>query len=370
MKIVHLVSSLPYGGMQRLVSQIAEEQCRRGRAAHVLALYESAVFAADLRGRGVPFSMTPGTRPSFSAARVLRTLLRSLRPDLVHLHGGLLWSNTAALSLKREPWIQHVHCYPDSLLGAKGAALRFVNARLGDAYVGISRSVADAVRADVHRPDVPIYTIYNGIAPCAQPITSPPNSSDNPVFGMATRLAQDKGVWEFVAVAAEILKLQPRARFVLAGDGPLLPALRDFIEKSAWEHCFSLPGHITNVEDFWRSISVALFTAPREPLGLRILEAMSAGIPVVAYRTGFGSDELITDCVTGMQVRWGDVSALARHAVDLTQNMSLWRRISTAAASDVRERFSLSEMCNRLEQVYEDHYNRRLEYALPTAVGT
>ena len=370
MKIVHVIPSLPYGGMQRLVAQIAEEQCRRGRHAHVLAVYESTTFADDLRGRGVPFLVTPGTRPSVIGARAFRAHLRSLQPDVVHLHGGLLWSNTTSLFLKREPWIQHVHSYPDSLTGMKGAALRVINARLCDGYIGISRSVAEAVRVHIKGSVAPVYTIYNGIAPCAEPVTSPPNSPDTPVFGMATRLAQDKGVWEFIAVAAAILKLQRSARFVLAGDGPLAPPLREFIRNNGWEHCFSLPGHIAKVDEFWRSLDVALFTAPREPLGLRILEPMTAGIPVAAYRTGFGSDELIVDGITGRQAQWADAPALARHAVELTRNLALWQSISTAAAREVRERFSLREMCNRLDQVYDVHKDSSRQSEIPVAVAS
>lgn len=361
MKIVHVIPSLPYGGMQRLVAQIAEEQRRRGREAHVLAIYQSGMFEDDLRARGVPFSVTPGTRPSVAGARALRAHLRSLQPDVVHLHGGLLWSNTASLFLKHEPWIQHVHSYPDSLRGTKGALLRVINASLCDAYIGISRSVAQVVRGRIEDRVAPVYTIYNGIAPCEQPVTSPPNSAEHPVFGMATRLAADKGVWEFVAVAGEIRKLKPSARFVLAGDGPLAHALREFIRTNRWEDCLALPGHITNVEEFWRSIDVALFTAPREPLGLRILEPMTVGIPVAAYRTGFGSDELIVDGETGVQAQWADAPALARLAVELTQNVALWQRISTAAVRDVRKRFSLWEMCNRLDEVYEGHHHPRNE---------
>jgi glycosyltransferase involved in cell wall biosynthesis len=130
-----------------------------------------------------------------------------------------------------------------------------------------------------------------------------------------------------------------------------------------------VPGHVTDIDKFWRSIDVAIFTAPREPLGLRILEAMAAGIPVVSYRTGFGSDELIVDGVTGVQAEWGDAPALARHAVELTQDLAMWQRISTAAARDVRDRFSLSIMCNHLDEVYTAHDSQRKEPEMQVAIG-
>ena len=366
MKIAHVISSLPYGGMQRLAAQIAEEQCRRGHDAHVIAIYESQSFIDDLNRRGIPYSMIPGRRPSASGMITLFKALRSVAPDIAHVHGGLLWSNATALLCKREPWIQHVHCYPETVGGPKGTALRFVDARLPDAYIGISKSVASSVRARFGAVDRPIYIIHNGITVPGKPLTEPPHSPDAPVFGMATRLAEDKGAWEFVAVAAQIRQINPRARFVLVGDGPLLQPLREYIQSEGWQSSFSLPGHMVEIDRFWRTLNVAVFTAPQEPLGLRILEPMAAGVPVAAFRTGYGSDELIDDEITGVQAEWGDTKGLARRSVDLAADVSFWKRISAAAFARIQERFSLTEMCDRIENVYERHLHPAAAILLPS----
>lgn len=354
MRVVHVVASSPYGGMQRLVAQIAEVQARRGAQPHVVALYDDPTFAEDLQRRRVAFSMTPGTRPSPRGILALGRYLRELEPTLVHLHGGLLWPRAAGLLLKRQPWIQHVHSYPDCTTGIKGWMAQRLDWHLCDAYIGISKSVADAVRASFCGQGKHIYTIYNGIPTDRAPVSSPPGGIGTPKYGMATRLASDKGVLEFVEVAREIARQQPTARFVLAGKGPLMAELSARIREGRLEDRFALPGHVVDVDAFWRSIDVAVFTAPREPLGLRILEPMAVGIPVAAFRTGSGSDELIVDGVTGMQAPWGDPHALAMKAVSLTNSREAWMRISAAAAASVREHFSLEVMCDRIESVYSD----------------
>lgn len=354
MRVAHVVASSPYGGMQRLVAQIAEEQQRRGDQPHVIAVYEDDLFEQDLRSRRVEFSMTPGTRPSPRGLLALGRYLREVGPTLVHLHGGLLWPRATGLVLKRQPWIQHVHSYPDCTPGIKGWMMQRMDSHLCDAYIAISRSVADVLQRSVCGQGKPVYTIYNGTRTDGTPIQSPPNEGNAPTYGMATRLVSDKGVLEFVDVAREIARLQPGARFVLAGSGPLLSDVRARIRDEQLESRFVLPGHVVDVDAFWRSIDVAIFTAPREPLGLRILEPMALGIPVVAFRTGFGSDELIDDGVTGAQAPWGHAAALAQKAIELTGNPEAWRRISTAAAARVRERFSLGAMCNGIECVYNE----------------
>lgn len=354
MRLAHVVASLPYGGMQRLVAQIAEEQLRRGHRPHVIALYEDENFASDLARRGVEFFSTPGTRPSVNGVVALRNQLRDLKPTLVHFHGGLLWPRATGLFFKEQPWVQHVHSYPDSNTGIKGWMAHRMDMRLCDAYIGISISVSNAVRASFGGRRKRVYTIYNGVPTNAAPIDSPPGSAHAPLYGMATRLASDKGIWEFVDVAREIRKLQPGARFVLAGEGPLKRELAERIRDEQWERQFSLPGHVVDVQAFWRSIDVAIFTAPKEPLGLRILEPMAIGVPVAAFRTGFGSDELIEDGITGVQAQWGRSDALAARVVELTANRDRWMHISRAAAKVVREQFSLTAMCHRIDQVYND----------------
>lgn len=354
MRIAHVVASLPYGGMQRLVAQVAEEQLGRGGQPHVIALYEDENFASDLARRRVPFSLTPGTRPSVNGVVALRRHLRKLKPDLVHFHGGLLWPRATGLFFKEQPWVQHVHSYPNTNTGVKGWMAQCLDAHLCDAYIGISESVSNAVRVSLAGRGKRVYTIHNGVPTNLALVDFPPGETNAPVYGMATRLASDKGVWEFLEVAREIRKLQPGARFVLAGDGPLKQELGKCIREERWGRQFSLPGHVVDVEAFWRRLDVAIFTAPKEPLGLRILEPMAIGVPVAAFRTGFGSDELIEDGITGVQVQWARPDSLAARAVELTANPDLWMRISRAAAKAVRDQFSLTVMCERVERVYND----------------
>lgn len=352
-RVLHVAPSLPYGGVQRLVAQVAEKQRARGIDARVLALYESPWFSRDLLARGTPFRSTSGGALSVRGCREFLLEILSTRADVVHLHGGLIWSNVLGLATKRGPWIVHFHNYPTAGRHLKSRMESVVRERLADAYIGVSRSVGDAISDSAQKRRTPVYTVLNAIEPSGPPIQRSNVSAERPLYGMATRFADDKGLWEFLEVAGEVLHRQPDARFALAGDGPLREPISQEVQRRGWTGNVSLPGHVEDVERFWRGLDVALFTAPREPFGLRILEPMAVGVPVVAFRTGYGSDELIRAGETGLQAPWGCPALLAEQCVAITSDMRLWRRISQGALDAVRHTFSLDRMCDELDVVYE-----------------
>src|SRR5271154_5064732 len=112
MTVVHIVPGVPFGGMQRLVLDLATEQIRQSLTVKVIVLSDCGPLAARLQDNQVPTYVTPGSRPSLSTIVRLAALLRDCAPDLVHLHEGVLWSNLTGLAKKRCPWLYHAHNYP------------------------------------------------------------------------------------------------------------------------------------------------------------------------------------------------------------------------------------------------------------------
>ena len=110
-------------------------------------------------------------------------------------------------------------------------------------------------------------------------------------------------------------------------------------------------GHVQDVDAFWRSCDVALFTAPREPFGLRILEAMAQMVPVAGFRTGAGSDEVL---LPGMCVcaRMGDYEAMAELCCELADSARLRRSMAERAYEVLRQRFSVETMTTSVLELY------------------
>ena len=81
---------------------------------------------------------------------------------------------------------------------------------------------------------------------------------------------------------------------------------------------------------------------------------MSLGIPVVAYTTGCGSDELIKDDITGLRAEWGDVDSFVQKCIRLSTDKALWERISKEGLKSVRENYSVKSMADRIMDIYQE----------------
>lgn len=352
MKVLHIIPGIPYGGMQKIAAELAAEQRARGLDVKFLMVYDSAPLAALLNQLEVPVLTVADTRPSLCSVLQFKRHLREVSPDLVHLHGGLLWTNLLGLVFKKCPWIFHAHNYPSAKSGWRGRLLKAVNNRLIDAVIGVSRSVSSEYEREL-KGRCPVFTVHNGIRlPSGSETSRKARPSGPSRFGMATRFAPDKGVFEFIDVAVEIVRSLPAAEFVLAGDGPLLQAAKERARQGGLEKHFAFPGFVSDIDQFWRSLDVAIFTSPKEPFGLRLIEPMLHRVPVAAYLTGAGSDEIIEDGNNAVSAPWGNPARLAEQALRLVTDSNLLQTLTIQAYHDIKTDFSNVSMAKRIKVVY------------------
>jgi glycosyltransferase involved in cell wall biosynthesis len=348
--VLHMVPATPFGGLQRMSVSLAAEQRRTGLGAEILSLYAGREMEKLMETSCVPFTSTRGSQPSLGGCRAATTIFR--RPwDLIHVHAGLLWCNTLALLYKNSPVVLHAHSYPPASKTLRTGMLKRINGSLADTIFAVSEDVARAWRA--YLPGISVHCVYNGISlPPEAPLRRQHRPEAPLIFGMATRLAADKGLREFVEVAQVIKSLRPDAQFVIAGSGPEEQALRADIEARGLTNAFSLPGHVDDVEAFWNDVDVALFTAPGEPFGLRIIEPMRQGVPVAAYLSGAGSDEILRPGINAVAVPMGQAEALGNAACEIGTNETRREQMVSAAFVDLHRRFSLRAMNEQIVKLY------------------
>jgi glycosyltransferase involved in cell wall biosynthesis len=174
-----------------------------------------------------------------------------------------------------------------------------------------------------------------------------------PLIGMGTRFAPNKGVREFIEAIPFISRYLPGARFVLAGEGPLLGWAQDYAAQLGVEDKIAFPGFIRDMFGFWGHLDFALFTCPRESFGLSIAEPQAAGTVVAGYRNGSGSDEIIVPGETGIMVPWGRQEELARELAALWSDPARYAQIAGAARLRLQTHFSLRNMSTQSIELYE-----------------
>jgi glycosyltransferase involved in cell wall biosynthesis len=107
-----------------------------------------------------------------------------------------------------------------------------------------------------------------------------------------------------------------------------------------------VPGFLAQLDQFW-------LTSDHEGTPNVVLEAMAAGVPVVATRVG-GTAEILVDGESGILVEKGEVGAFVKAGIRLAAERSLSARISTRARAEIESRYSIEAMVEATAQVYAE----------------
>ena len=313
--------------------------------------------AERLRGAGVPTavvplaSVRPWTLPGVMWAVLrLRALLRREGVDLVHANSGrgALYAGLAVRGLG-------VAVVWDVRVAEPDPRLDRLLARLADAIVVSSRATGDRLRGLPRAADkltiVPHGVDLARFAPGApDPALARALGLDPeiPVVGYFGRLEHGKGVDVLVDAAMRLHTKLP-ATFLFVGDGPLREQLAARAGAAGLPACFA--GRRDDVPALLRLCSVVVLPSRQEALGRVLIEAMAAGVPVVATQVG-GIPEVCVDGVNGLLVPPEDPDALAvTIALTLTDQAATTARVE-AASADVRARFDLAAHAAGVEAVY------------------
>jgi glycosyltransferase involved in cell wall biosynthesis len=165
------------------------------------------------------------------------------------------------------------------------------------------------------------------------------------------RLVPSKNVALFIDVAEEVVRTLPAARFVLVGDGPEREQAERAVHTRRLDDAIHVLGFREDLVDGYQAADVFLSTSDYEGFGIATLEAMAAGLPVVATVAG-GTAELVEDSRTGRLANPGDGPALVAALLDLLGDEERRRRYGAAGARRAREHFDASLMARRYETLY------------------
>jgi glycosyltransferase involved in cell wall biosynthesis len=240
--------------------------------------------------------------------------------------------------------------------GIVAAAQRFLVGRLTDGVIAVSRSVAEywqGIRC-------PVWVVHPGLKPHRRPVQPPdyfaPRQGVRDLL-IAASLSKEKG--QLVAVEAMMLLGRRTAEFHLWITGgplnethnPFVGHLRRKIREYHLEENVTLLGYVEDVGALvpfaWVALQQRITT---EPFGLWTLEALSAGVPVIASRTG-GTPEIVRDEQEGLLVPPNDPKAVAAAILRLADDPVLYDRFARSARARAEE-FSISNFISGISEVY------------------
>ena len=309
--------------------------------------------------------------------RRLRTMVRQLRPTLIHSNGIKTHLLARLAQLGEFPLLWHVHDF----YGARPLARRLLawSARRLRTAVAISEAVAADFRAVVSGTPVAVipnaidvgrfrpHEVDAGRLDALAGLSPPPARTLR--VGLVATYARWKGHDVFLNAAAKVARaaLAVPVRFYIVG-GPVYRThgsqtrdveLRERIAALGLTHCVGLVGFQHDPSEVYPALDVVVHASTRpEPFGLTIIEAMASGCAVVASTAG-GAAELFRHGQDALGVPPGDVPALAHQLVTLLGDADLRRRLGRGARATATRRFDQSRIGGQLVDVYRGVLTRR-----------
>ena len=302
--------------------------------------------------------LAPKTEMDLGAAWRLSRLIKQLRPDVVHAHDphGVAM---AALALSMSTQLDKPPLVAARRVDfhMKDNALSRWKYRQVDCFICASEAIRKMVIAD-GVPATRAVTVYEGIdlghvaaAPAANLHAELWLPHQAPVVGNVAALVAHKGQRHLIEAAAIVMTRVPDARFVIAGEGELRPALERQIKDHHLEKHVFLTGFRPDVLSVHKAFDIFVMSSLTEGLGTSLLDAMACGKPVVATTAG-GMPEVVKDGKTGILVPPRDHDAMAEAIVKLLSDENARRDMGAAGLARVREHFSAERMVQDTLEIY------------------
>lgn len=378
-KILFVITKSNWGGAQRYVYDLASHLSPDRYEAVVAAGGEGTLFqklqSAGIRAIPIPsFERNIRIGKEFRSFFNLVRILRREKPAVVHLNSSKAGGIGAAAA-----WIYtFMACAPRPLVvfTAHGwgfneprhaparIMIRFLSAVAGifqDIVICINAADAKSARGIIRRKKIVL--IPNGISAftvmardnarrelsgaCAREI-----APDEFLIGTIAELTKNKGHEYLLDALAAVSARGVRARAIWIGEGELRDALEKRILARGLEKTIFLTGFLDDARTYLSAFDVFVLPSLKEGTPYTILEAMHAGVPVIATPRG-GIPDCIEDQKTGILVRPADAKELANAIERASQDAALLESLAKNARTVVQRDYTLERMLSVTEKIYE-----------------
>ncbi len=343
--IIHLLSSGGFYGAERMLL----DHCLATPGQHqVLFLDASPALIARFRDAGVD------CRGCASLNELLQYLhqRRNERP-LINTHNfkGLLFGWVGA-TLLRLPLVITQHGFTPRSRKQKfytWLSLQLCRTASVDRVVCVAESIAALCRHASVRSEK-LQVIPNGL-PTASTSFTHVTDRQHWLAGYVGRLSSEKGPDLFLDALIPLCHQHPRLQAVMLGDGPERGALMARVKAAGLQERITLPGYQTDMRPWWTRLDALVISSRTEGTPMILLEAMQAGVPVVAFGVG-GIPDVLQDHHNGLLAEPTDSTALARQIETLLDQPQLVRTLTDNARRTQLDRYDLSALAERWSQLY------------------
>lgn len=352
------------GGASIHVRDLSRAMLDRGHDVLVLVGGEGPV-AGQLAGQGVPFRSLRFLQRSihpwrdFRAARELAASLRQFRPDIVSTHTAKAgWIGRAVCAQLGIPAVYTPHGWTigtriSAASGAVFAAAERMAARWSAAIICVCEYERRlAIEKKVGVPEQ-FFVVPNGV----RDIFASQRADARRTPARIAAVARYEAPKDHDTLLRALAQVQGKWSLDLIGDGPLEGEIRRLAETLGLARRVRFLGYRADVAAALADAQLFALSSRSEALPRSVLEAMRAGLPVVASDVG-GVREAVEDGASGILVPAGDTAPLASALETLLADSNLRQRMGAAGRLVFERRFGVERMIGDTEAVYVNVRNR------------
>jgi glycosyltransferase involved in cell wall biosynthesis len=352
MKIAHLDTEISWRGGEQQILYLAEALREAGDENLIIARSGSALESKAQQAGFSCFPVSPKMEWDFFEALLIRRRLRGANFDILHAHTAHAAALGALASLRGDiPLI--VSRRVDFHL-SKNPFSRWKYLRAAK-ILAVSSAIKQILIQDGISPER-IEVLYSGVnlkrfegdKKSRQDLRLPDSKI---LIGQIAALSDQKDPLNFVQAMAVLAQKGVDFRVLMAGDGPLKIKVEEEIKRLNLKDIVFVLGFREDALEILRHLDVFVLSSRWEGLGTSILDALAAGVPVVASRTG-GIPEMIEEGVSGLLVAPGDPASLARAIERILLDAALRERLIAGGREKVQF-FSAQKMAQSTRAVYQ-----------------
>ncbi len=361
--IMHLDSALSWRGGQQQVLSLVQGSHQRNIISF-LACPPGSVLFKEALSRGISvFPLHIFAEWDILAVRRLRQMIRNLKVNILHCHDS--------------------HAHTIGLLATMGldnckvVVTRRVDFRVGnniisnfkykhgvDKFIAVSEGVKKVLESDGIDPSS-ITVVHDGIEVnrflCRDKAEHLYHEfgldPSKPVIGNIAALAPHKDQKNLLQAAKIVLEQIPEAQFLVVGAGALEKELKQLAADLKIRERVKFTGFRPDIPQILTIVNIFAVSSYLEGLGSSTLEAMSAGLPIVATRTG-GIPEIVENNINGILVPPRDSESLARGIIALLRDQKMREKMGSASRQLVKN-FSVDKMVEGNIALYQQVINKK-----------
>lgn len=365
-RVLHLITSFEIGGTERQAVELLKRLDSERYDLRLAVLRNEGPFYEEIETLFPDVPEFPLT--SFYNANAVKQLARlwrlMIREKIDILHAHDFYSGVIGATAARLAGVRVIACQRHLKLSDRRVhdlGTRMIH-RLAHRVLVNSEAIRDRIMEQGSAPPGKIVVIRNGVlgAHASRALgryelcRELGLESDVKLVGMVARLQPVKGHRFFIEAAASVLRSQPDARIVLVGDGPLRSEIESQAAGLGIADRVHLLGDRIDVTQLVPAFDLLVLASLHEGLPNAVMEAMAAGVPVVATAVG-GTKELITDGETGYLAPPADSEALADRIVLALTGDNL--EIISKARRRITTAFGIERMVESIERLYDELMN-------------